>query len=353
MKKTWMFIASGVLALTVGCSKETSFTSEEVISNILKDNKKVVEYYGEGTMVTFKDDKKSEEATFKEWAASDGKRKFQITDGKKNKSESVNDGKNVIAYDVNSKTAYKMKFENENQNMTEREKLVKQLEKLSKSHTYQVVGDEKVSSFDTYHIKVKAKTKDSLIGDFDLWVEKDTWVVIKSTFFTGDVKTETLYTKLDKSPKFDNKTFTLSIPKDVKIQSIEDIAPKPKEISQEEAEKMIGQPYLLWKNTPYTLDKIEVQSLKGEIKRDEFTFYYSKDQAPALTVSVFKTPSEKDTALKQTKPIRNTKGDLMKDINCITWDEDGLRYSILVENPQLSLDDVIKETKEMVLSIKK
>ena len=166
----------------------------------------------------------------------------------------------------------------------------------------------------------------------------------------GDTRTESEYTKLDFSPNFPDSTFTLKLPKDVAIKSLDDIS-KPATGTVAEAEKALGQNFLLFNEKSQLKSTIELMELEGELNRTEVYVIYTKEELPYLTVSIFPTPEGADTELDGDKvTIRGQEGFYTKEINALSWDEKGLRYSVLIDDPSLKLDQAIQLISEMKLS---
>ncbi|QGS68244.1 hypothetical protein CV093_05335 [Oceanobacillus sp. 143] len=68
-------------------------------------------------------------------------------------------------------------------------------------------------------------------------------------------------------------------------------------------------------------------------------------------LSIFPTPAEEDMEIKPGEmKVRDNNAEYEEQINSIMWDEDGLRYSIIITNPDITIEEVIELTEKMVLS---
>ncbi|MGG4496204.1 LolA family protein [Brevibacillus reuszeri] len=343
---------------TGGCQDAQTFSSEDVVTKMLEGNKAVGSYYAEGIMNEYEGDKKIRESTIMEWHdAKTGKRRVEIRSGN-NVTRSVNDGKQIITYDEALKTAFRLDAADvgEMGAGTPKEQLIGILDKVKNTHKIEVVGEDTVINLPVHHVKATMQEKGSLFGDMDLWADQKTWLVLKSSSTIGENKVNFEYTKLDQSPTFDEKTFVLDLPQDVKITSLSDINPA-KKVSLEEAEAAMKAPFYYWESSSeVVLAGIELNEWKGEINRNELTLNYTKGDVPYFSLSVFPAPKEEiGEGLLGEKPlqIRGIKGSYMEAIRSVMWDEKGLRYTVMLEHPDLTVEQMVKLAEEMKWSEKK
>ncbi|WP_249870677.1 LolA family protein [Oceanobacillus saliphilus] len=357
MKFTWrkcVVLLSILTLLLGGCSQNRNVSAEEIIHNAIESEKDVTTYQGESVMKLYEGDEVIEHAILQEYVAGE-KRKVVTEDQLRNEVVEVfNDGMKMLMYDQGSGQAHEM-------DMTElgalgglspKEQLKSMLESMKDSHSYEVVGEEKLLDFDTYHIKLKANHADDLLGDMDLWVEKKTWFVVKYVSVTGDNRIELEYTELDFSPNFSEGVFTIDIPEDVEIANLEDDF-LPDTVTVEEAEEALGQPILLFPEEDVYLSGVQMYDFSEELNRYEVELTYnSKDDIPVLYVSVFPSPED----MEITEGEMNIRGNIAEYdafINGIFWDEGGLRYSLLIMNPDIDPDEIVQLTEKMKFSSEK
>jgi len=345
------------IGLLGGCSGELTASAEEIVSNVLEADKEVDAYYGKAEMKIYTGKEVTENIIIEEFVSNDQKRKVITTDLKKDNQQTVafNDGKKLITYEQGSDTAMSLSFSDEEVpvSMTPKEQVTKMLEGLGKTHTYEVVGEEKILGLDTYHLKVKAKSKNSILGDMEFWVDQKTWFVVKSITYSGENRSETEYKKLDFSPKFANDTFTLKLPENVKVENL-DNSSQPTTGTVAEAEKALGEPFLIFDEKTANLDRVEWLDLKGELNRTEVTIYYKTPEGSTFNLSIFPAPKEKGMEIEgKDLKIRGQHAGYMEEIRMVTWDENGMRYSIMMDQPDLTLEKMSQLAESMHLSTNK
>lgn len=319
------------------------------MENVLASDQEIQTYYAKGSMKFYDGDQLTDQSSFEEYS-DHGKRKIVTVNHENQKSTTLNDGKKVLTFDEMTNTAYSYDL-SDNDGLpiakTQREQLIDLFNSLSETHNYEITGEEKVSGRQAYKVAVTSKSKDSIVGDMELWVDQKSWFILKSKSISGDIRSETEYTEVDFSPTFSNETFTLHIPKDVEVTSMDDMS-ETSQVSIEEAEKSLGQPFLLFQNDEFSIDSIELSKLKGELNLQNVSIYYKQNNMPAFTLSIFPTPPEiggEELGTKQT--IRGVTGYFMEDLSYIIWDEGGLSYSILIENPDISVSEMISMAEQM------
>ncbi|QED48997.1 LolA family protein [Cytobacillus dafuensis] len=345
-------LALGVLA---GCSGDLNVSAEEIITNVLEADKELKSYYAEGEMKFFEGDTLKEAHLMKEYVNENGKKKVMIIDkNTKNETVSVNDGKELITYDKKENKAFKIDVSSlDLPEKTQREQLIAMMEALKDTHNYEIIGEEKVNGFLTHHVKLIPKEKKSLLGEMEFWVDQKTWFLVKSISTVGENRSEIVYTKLDTSTKFAEDTFKINLPKDVEIKNIdEDLGQRIGTI--QDAEKGLGKPFLVFDEEDLTFSGVEILETKGEINRTEVSMNYLKEGNPQLNLSIFPAPEGQGMEIAYNGlKVRGNNAEYMEEIDALSWDEDGLRYSILINNPDLSLEDVMKMTEKMKLSSSK
>lgn len=350
----------GVIMMgTFGCSSESGnqYSPEQVINNALKEEQTVNTYYAEVEMSMMGEEGQVEKLLLKEWNG-DGKRKIETE--KEDGSEynvAINDGKKLISYQPDLKQALIVEDEEllELNQVSPKQQAEQILSVIRDSHEISTEGEEEILGRSTYHLKATQKEENGLLGDQEIWVDKENWMVLKSKSATGDFKVEMVYTKLELDADIPEDTFTLDLPDDVQIQDLSDSVSNSEEITLEEAVAKIGKPFLYVKEEAgLTISRIEVVELKGELNRNEVNIDYQKDGLPYFTMTVFKSPDEVGEGMEmmpgeQAVKIRNQEGSFMDldEFRSVSWPEEGLNYNILFIDSNLTFDEISSIASDM------
>ncbi|WP_442603143.1 LolA family protein [Paenibacillus sp. KN14-4R] len=343
-------LAAGLLI--TGCSQQVGASSTDIVTKALEKGKQVESYSAKGTFRFYDKDKLTEDAAFSEWMdAGNNKKKIEMTSNGK-EIITVNDGKQLISYDKANESALTMDIGEDvlPTALTQREQLISMLEKMKKTHSFEVSGEEKVLGKDSYHIKVRENKEKSLMGDMDLWIDQKTWFVLKSTSVHGTIRTEFEYTDLQLGPSFAPDTFILNLPDSVKKTKIGDLAPAAKNVTIPEAELALGKPFLHSVDTGFDVVKMEMNEFKGVLNRNEVTAYYAKGDMPYYELSVFPVTGDVGKLDGEEIQVRGTKGEYLEQIKTIFWDEQGLRYNIMIQHPDVTKEQAIAFIEKMVLT---
>ena len=351
-----------VLAMgLVGCTSEgNQYSPEQVVQNALKETTEMGAYYAEYEMTISEMGQEIERAFTKEWRSDDGKIRLETgnEDGS-DKMIAVNDGKSYTMYQVDQKQAFSFESaEGELLNVPSQMQQAEQLLTLiGDTHTISIEGEEKVAGRATYHLVAKATEKSTVLGDQELWVDKENWMLLKSVSNTGDIIIEMTYVNIDFNREIPTETFTVELPDDVEVQ-IGDGMANLTEVTLEEAAENIEMPFFYFPEAEgITIDKIEMTELGGELQRIEVNLEYTKDDLPLLTLTVFRSPEDDEGKDDLTIPgetsvmLRGLEGSKleMNDFRTLFWQEGGFNYSIVLIDPNLTFDELIDMAEEMEL----
>jgi len=322
-----------------------------IIRNALKSEKTVKSYYGESEIKVYQGDELIENSIMTEYVSDDGNRKI-ISKDKISRQETAafNDGSKIIFYNKTLGEAYETEM-----GMTDmlrlsdpREQLKMMLDMTEDSHECFFVGEEPFLDLDTYHLKLKQKEDDSLFGDVDLWVEQKSSFIVKMTMESAASKIEMEYKEINFSPTFAEGIFSVNIPENIEISSLEKTM-EPAEVSLREAAETLGQNFLKFSEDDMKLVKVTLLDYRQSIGRFEVELEYETlEGTPLLSMSVFPTPEGPGMGLgRKNITVRGKKAKFEKMINGITWDEDGLRYSVIMHNPDVPIEDMISMAANM------
>ncbi|WP_282804491.1 LolA family protein [Clostridium tetani] len=362
-KKIMSILMVSLLGITAleGCEGRNSILPEEIVAHAMEVNDKNKTYYGERKTVIHEGDKVVEETTSKEWFdISKDKIRVRIENYKKgNESNfiSTNDGNKVILYMKDQNKALTMKsIDSSNVPVRSlREETKQLLDIIKKSHEIKTLGEEKINGMDTYHLKAVPKEEKSILGEQELWIDKDDWFVVKSISQSANTKILSEYTKLDFSIKIKDSLFTQQIPKGVKIEKMEDLGPKSKKMDLKAVKDYLGSSFLYFnKESKIDIKDINLQQYGSKDIDDEIIMEYTKDNKPFCSISVrkdkdnipedAKMPGEKDIN------IRGQKGSVVEgNINIFLWAENNVRYSVILKDNSIKVEDFAKVLDKMSL----
>ncbi|CAH8768524.1 LolA family protein [Paenibacillus dendritiformis] len=341
-----ILLASSVLIS--GCQNNLGFnlSGEQIVDKVLENGKESFSYYGESLSTTYENGKQKDSYLMKEWLDGESDRmRLEVTSAK-DSTVTVNDGHQFIVWDQTGGEAFRMSVRGDSPPLTQREQMKQMLEKLQATHDFETVGEEKVGEWNTIHFKAIAKKKDDLFQRMELWIDPKTWMMLKTVFESGPVRSESIYTKLDMSPSFDEDTFKLDIPEGISVLDL-DPTMETRNVTLAEAEAALGRPFLQWRADGVKLMEINLYDLQEEFDRTEISLNYWKDDQPYLTLSVSTAPPEgagmgTEYGMEKVE-VRGQTGFYDDSLHSLWWNEDGLRYTMMPE-----LDFM---TKEQVLSI--
>jgi len=221
---------------------------------------------------------------------------------------------------------------------------------VKNTHDVKIDGEEKIAGRDTYKMVAKAKNADTLMGDMEVWIDKKTWLTLKTVTNSAGSKMVTEYTKIDIDGKIDEAQFTVDIPADVKIEEI--TSQEPEAVTLDVVKEQLGEFLMVPEENGVALTAI--QDMKVE-ERPEFSFEYQKDEQPAFSVSVYKMTGSyvEFGGVQDEKPIevRGKEGTYMElgEFLTISWQENGYQYNIIRENPELSKEDLVAYANQMTI----
>lgn len=349
----------GGIFVSVGCTPESNhYSPQEMVNQALAAEAKPLAFYGESTSVISENGKEVERFTMKEWRNDEGKIRTELLGGDgEGKLVSVNDGTSVISYDQTQNQAMIIDDSEilDLNHPSPKEQVDFILEKIIKTHEISDGKEAEIAGRKTQHIIAEPKKDNNLYDKQELWIDKENWIVLKMISVIGDETLETVYNQIDLNVNIPEEKFSLDLPENVEIKNLTEESPD-REITLEDAPKELGKSILYIPETKeWQIDKVELIELTGEFKRKEVSMDYIKNDVPFLNVSVFKTPDEaidKDLLPnEQTITIRGKRGTYTNDesFHSLLWDENGLRYSLLIANHDMELKQIMEIAEKMVL----
>lgn len=345
-------------AILSGCAPGSKLSAEEIVTKAVSADKNPISYESKGSMRVYEKGKLVEDSTFTQtFDRTNGRSRIENT-STGDHSIVVNDGKQIIMYQPEKNTAMITETPAEAGMgvMSAKDQMLKLLDLTRKTHTVENEGSEKIAGRDTYHIKLVPHKKGTIIGAMEIWIDKKTWIDLKSISESGDSKIESEITEFNDAPKFSDATFHLQLPSDVKMLPS---GPTAKKVTLSDAIKALEKPFYYWNDKSLKLESIELDELKGSLNRNEVALNYTKNDTPYVSLSVFPVPKDNqeitdDSGIMETKPVNvhGQKGQYETDIRFIFWDENGLRYSLQLVHPDLKLDEALKLAEQLQLTPK-
>ena len=95
---------------------------------------------------------------------------------------------------------------------------------------------------------------------------------------------------------------------------------------------------------------ITMREPQGELNRYEVDMTFSSEEgAPLFMLSVFPTPEDMPISESDVE-VRGNDAEYEEMMDAYLWDEDGLRYNLMVVNPDIKQEEILEITENMVLS---
>lgn len=350
-----LIVTIGVLFLSlIGCSsKMNPFSPEEVIQNALAAEEQMKPYYAESEMTLKEKDGETETVFIKEWHAQD-KIYIEITQEDEHKFIGINDGESFVFYDDIEKTAFSL---NDSSISTfnipsPKEQTMQFLEMIYETHQVEELNEEKIAGRPTYHLKATTGEKNSLLGDTELWIDKEEWLVLKMVSINGDLHTEMTYKTVDFNISIPDEKFVIDLPDDVTIESLNE-----ETITIEEATGMMNTSFLYLPDTKdYTIDEIQSVELSKDSSHKELVIDYKKDDLPFVSLSVIRNTENEDIDTEEIfiqgeekETIRGVDGSYfeLEEFRTLSWREEDINYSLQLIDPHLTREEALKLVENM------
>lgn len=342
--------------LLMACSSDKNiFSPEQVLSHALENSEKITSYVAESVYTAWENDKVIEEGKLKEWRDGEGRVRMETYDASGELlSIVVNNGQELIIYDLENEQASVIddpELIQLNQ-QTPKEQAEASLAIVKDSHDLTLKDETKIAGRDVKHIVATPKEKSTFLGKQEMWIDKENWLVLKTVSESGDHRAQIEYEKIDFDAKVSDDQFTLDIPGHVKVIELDDIY-SPDNVSLSEATAALEQPFLHFpESDELVISTVEKTELDGIVNRTEIDIEYEKDDLPFLSLSIFETPEDaedimfsgdEETTIRGEKAIYTD----MEGFRAVSWDEKGLRYSIIMIDPDVTIENIKELVEDM------
>jgi len=349
--KSVVFLGSLSLTL-VACNTDlNNMSSEEIYNNVVQSYEEPVSYYAE----SFIDFGEEDSIIMKEWRNKDNKIRTEAYQNDVLASIAVNDGKFIWSYDAaTNEVLYfeldEASLESLNQPMSEQAKIL--LDTIKESHTLEVIGEDKVANRDTLHVKATPKNNvDELIGELEVWIDKETWFMLKSVTSIEDYESVAEYTTFEVNPKLEEELFVFETPEGATLVDMDEMFKETKVASIEEARTYVEKPFLYLEETDsIKLNDIVVSQIQDI--EDSVNLNYFKEDLPYFSLIISPIDEENVPYKNEFENIRGQEGivEELSTFKMITWVEDGYGYVVLVEREDVTVEEVIELLNTMVLT---
>lgn len=344
-----------LIVSVIGCSSSLEeYSPDQVINNALTKKDNVQSYYAESKFTTMEQGKVTESITLKEWVSQDGKRRTETSS--QNESENsiaVNNGTSLTMYMPVEKKAFIFEMEElaELNQQSPREQAENMLKFIQDTHDIDIIGEDEIAGRMTFILEAKAKKDHDLIGDQQIWIDKENWMILKMTSSSADTSFEWEYTKIEFNPKVSDELFIIDLPDDTTIENFETMI-EPEEITLREAKRKLGKPFLHFTETnELKTSFVGLTDIGGEHK--QITIDYEREGLSFLKLSIVETPEEDEELPEglmneETITVRGQNGIWMEELRLLNWSEEGMTYSLHVLDPNLKLDELLALLENMV-----
>lgn len=355
-------VSIGVSSMVLfGCATgEGQYSPEQMLSQALKEQEGTQAYYGEAQVTTSETEEVIEQIKLKEWVSADGKRRVEVVDSDGNSTDiTINTGDTFISYQPLSNKAMRFADPEEDLStfttMSPKQQAEQLLSLIRDTHTISAGEEAEIAGRATYHLTATANEEGGIMGDQEVWVDKENWMILKNVSNSGNLTVDWTYTMVDLDAEITDNLFELELPDDVEWQDLN--LAGPKEITLAQAVEEIGKPFFYIPETEeITIESIEWFDLQEELNRSEITINYLKDGLPYFFITVFEAEDQAEEALaslnEEKLSIRGQEGTYVElnEFRSLVWQEDGLSYSVVLSHPELTLDDFIKLSEQMIVA---
>lgn len=358
MRKWYSIIFFSLLmTLLIGCKGIEQFSPEQVMQNVLATEANDLAYYGEQT-ITISDAEDTFTMGVKEWRQ--GAKSLEEAESEDEIIVTLKEGKKISYYDVTENTLFHTEFDHEDElQFNAKDQVETILDAMGKTHDIETKGDTKIAGRPTIHIVAKKRSGEkSLYGTYEMWIDKENWLVLKTISNTGDSKVVMEYTTIEFDPGMDDGVFTLDVPEDVVVETLDEVTEETF-ITLEKAIEKLGSTFMYFPEE----NDVEIEEITFYENEEDVTFKnvdieYNKGSLPYMTLSIYdRSDAEADDSTEEgiddfteILTIRGNEAEytVMDDVRFLDWSEDGLEYSLFLINPNVTLEEIELLVNDMI-----
>lgn len=329
-----------------GCSDSRFSSSEDIMEELLQQSEKAQvpnSIYQETVTTNYENDQMVNKETLKYWQDFEtGKDRFEFRSDGNPTRYSVFNGQERIVYTEGEEQALIMGPPKNppTKGVSTIDNLIQMIQSLSSTHEITFAGEEKIEGVDTYHLKLKAKDQNAIVGNQEFWINQETWMLKKAISEIGNKRQETLYTASEANPTVADNFYNFKLPEGVK--RIEDQSGL-KIVSLDDIKSFFNQQIFYYPGTK------EIQMLPGEQNDNFISINYTKEGLTYLTIFMEKA-EENEEKIQGDYKIRGNAAQLTKQNGVgysLTWIEDGIKYTIFDAPNVLKKEDILKIAENM------
>ncbi|MCW3490387.1 LolA family protein [Dethiobacter alkaliphilus] len=347
------------LLFVKACTMEKTYSADEIIDNVIKENKGTSAYYKEMS-INIQVGEEIGETIIKEWYSLDGQKEYRRIESESEGSPityTVSDGQQSITYVEGSNEATVVNMSDFAIEMgTEYEQVFKFLEGHKKSHNIiQKSPKVEINGRSAFHIVLEPKDKEKLSDKQSLWIDQETWIILKMHTEIEEMTMTLEVTEFDLTPTIEYDLFTLNLPDDIQLIDIDDMETGLREIDIEEAMSYIDSDFLYASSEDLILNRIFLVELDREFRRIELTFEYFTEGSPYINLSIirdekiFEDNIESITPTEDALVVRGQNGSFIEldSFTRLNWRENGLSYAISTVKPGITVEELIGIAEEL------
>ncbi|HWQ48034.1 MAG TPA: DUF1616 domain-containing protein, partial [Methanosarcina sp.] len=207
--------------LASGCEEKLS--AEEIVEKMQEKEASLEDYSGTiNTTIYLNGEKDLEEETQIIYKKPNLMKTLSVEEGKE--VESVSDGEFVWSYDAKTNTVTKIKLPEEPL-LTEKD-FVSIIGNFVNESNVSMIGIEEVDGRSAYVLEARPKTEENeseLASRTKIWVDRDTWMVLKSSIYNnkGNLVTEVEIRDLKINTGIPDSEFKFEIPEGAKVETLD------------------------------------------------------------------------------------------------------------------------------------
>lgn len=325
-----------------------SVNGNEVLQGLLNSDDEPISYYQE-TEFEWDD---GESSFIKEWKHEDGRTRTEMYEQGRLQSTTIQTSDSFYMIDYEVELIYVADNQKSDEwddifQRTPRKWLLDMLQNMYDTYSIDVVKE--ATHLDRKVFVLELNENDNKGERTELWVDKESWLILKSVSNSGEFSYISEVIHLALEPEIDEQLFVLDMNTGFEVVPFEELDPT-ETVSLEEAKQLINRPFLI-PSDEYELVELKFYSEMPEGDYYSLEFLYRKaDYSAAFSYSVTKADALQEAIFGEEEPItiRGETGWMIWDdvFNMIIFHENGFLYSINFETG-LTKEEAIQVIEEM------